>query len=519
MSDNVRFHSKWHGKNHHTLPTPGYYDSARDPIAGPGQEFMGDFYLSGAFVAITTPELSANLGAREITDILGLRSTIVGNSATWVQGGSPWTRNYSSNFITLSGDFTKVGINESDPDSNLHIKFADTNTAINSQLGEGIIIENSNTTDNNFNSIQFSGDNSVMAQVGAQFVDHSNNAGELFFTTRNSSGSRTEKMRIDKDGNVGIGAENPLHLMHVYGDSANGEIVAERSSGAKVLIQAQAANGKIGTTTNHALGFNTNDTTRVTISNAGSVGIGTANPQQKLDVTSSANGGSIPIVISNKDTTAGTDNKVSLGFGLSRNTGAFKDRAGKIQVGRELDWTSDDANIDAFMSFHLYKNNAEAEKMRIDSDGNVGIGTTEPAQKLTVAGNISAGGNIFVNAGSSSNAAISAHGTIEATGDITAFSTSDKHLKNNIVVISDPISKVQSINGVTFEWAEDAPAHLKGVDYGVIAQEIEEVLPLAVTTRDTGHKAVKYEKIIPLLIEAVKDQQKQIDELKKKLTE
>ena len=59
MSDNVRFHSKWHGKNHHTLPTPGYYDSARDPIAGPGQEFMGDFYLSGAFVAITTPELSA----------------------------------------------------------------------------------------------------------------------------------------------------------------------------------------------------------------------------------------------------------------------------------------------------------------------------------------------------------------------------------------------------------------------------------------------------------------------------
>ena len=52
---------------------------------------------------------------------------------------------------------------------------------------------------------------------------------------------------------------------------------------------------------------------------------------------------------------------------------------------------------------------------------------------------------------------------------------------------------------------------------GVIAQEIEEVLPEVVTTRDTGYKAVKYEKIVPLLIEAIKDQQQQINELKEKL--
>ena len=56
----------------------------------------------------------------------------------------------------------------------------------------------------------------------------------------------------------------------------------------------------------------------------------------------------------------------------------------------------------------------------------------------------------------------------------------------------------------------------EGHDIGIIAQEIEEVLPEVVTTRDTGFKAVKYEKIVALLIEAIKEQQVQIDQLKGK---
>ena len=54
-----------------------------------------------------------------------------------------------------------------------------------------------------------------------------------------------------------------------------------------------------------------------------------------------------------------------------------------------------------------------------------------------------------------------------------------------------------------------------GGDVGVIAQEIEKVLPTAVIDRDNGYKAVKYERIIPLLIEAIKDLKKEIDKLKK----
>ena len=78
------------------------------------------------------------------------------------------------------------------------------------------------------------------------------------------------------------------------------------------------------------------------------------------------------------------------------------------------------------------------------------------------------------------------------------------------------------ISGVSFDWIpltdkERVNIHPhEGHDIGVIAQEIEEVLPEVVTTRDTGFKAVKYEKIVALLIEAIKEQQAQIDQLKEK---
>ena len=82
------------------------------------------------------------------------------------------------------------------------------------------------------------------------------------------------------------------------------------------------------------------------------------------------------------------------------------------------------------------------------------------------------------------------------------------------------LDKVSSIRGVEFDWIVDKEIHAnKGHDVGVIAQEIEKVLPEVVETRDNGYKAVKYEKIVSLLIEAVKEQQVQIDELKTKLGE
>lgn len=108
---------------------------------------------------------------------------------------------------------------------------------------------------------------------------------------------------------------------------------------------------------------------------------------------------------------------------------------------------------------------------------------------------------------------IGADGTIKAKGDVVAYSSSDKELKDNILPIQNALEKVKQIGGYTFDWNDKQIIH-KGHDVGVIAQEIESVLPEVVITRDTGFKAVKYEKIVPLLIEAIKEQQTQIEELK-----
>lgn len=105
-------------------------------------------------------------------------------------------------------------------------------------------------------------------------------------------------------------------------------------------------------------------------------------------------------------------------------------------------------------------------------------------------------------------------GTITATGDIVSDCSSDERLKDNISVILNPIDKIKQIKGVEFDW-NNKQSTFKGHDIGVIAQDIEKVLPELVNTRDNGYKAVKYDKLTALLIEAIKQQQEEIEELKK----
>jgi hypothetical protein len=114
-------------------------------------------------------------------------------------------------------------------------------------------------------------------------------------------------------------------------------------------------------------------------------------------------------------------------------------------------------------------------------------------------------------------------GEIRATNNITAYYSSDMRLKENIQPIENSLEKLNKIRGVTFDWTEEEIAKRGGVDgyfvrkndIGVIAQEIESVIPEAVATRTDGYKAVRYELIVPLLIQAIKEQQAQIDALKK----
>ena len=107
-------------------------------------------------------------------------------------------------------------------------------------------------------------------------------------------------------------------------------------------------------------------------------------------------------------------------------------------------------------------------------------------------------------------------GRIDAKNDVVAFSTSDKRLKDNITPIDSALDKISKIQGIEFDWIPAPGVHgNEGHDVGVIAQEIEEVLPEVVNTRDNGYKAVKYEKIVPLLIESIKELKSEIEELKR----
>jgi hypothetical protein len=102
--------------------------------------------------------------------------------------------------------------------------------------------------------------------------------------------------------------------------------------------------------------------------------------------------------------------------------------------------------------------------------------------------------------------------------DVVAYSTSDARLKDNVTPLSTPIDRLMKLQGVDFTWKPDIDSEYAGKkDVGLIAQQVEEILPEAVETRYNGYKAVRYEKIIPLLVESVKELKSQNDTLQSRI--
>ena len=170
----------------------------------------------------------------------------------------------------------------------------------------------------------------------------------------------------------------------------------------------------------------------------------------------------------------------------------------------------------------------------IDDGGAISIGSTNsPGMSLGRSGNsfmlYNTGGDhnfqtgdVVVTAGALGvgTSTLGTAGLIRATNDVVAFYSSDERLKDNLIKIGNPLDKLSQLNGYEFDWIVNQEIHPnEGHDVGVIAQEVEKVIPEIVETRESGYKAVKYEKMVPLLIEAIKEQQKQIDELKEEIVE
>jgi hypothetical protein len=127
------------------------------------------------------------------------------------------------------------------------------------------------------------------------------------------------------------------------------------------------------------------------------------------------------------------------------------------------------------------------ERMRIDTNGNLGLGTTTPADKLSIVGNVT------------------------ATGTISATSfpvTSDRRLKKNIVQVQNALEKVLKLRGVEFDWIKTGVHEI-----GVIAQEVEKIVPDLVMTNSKGFKSVKYANMVSLLIESTKETDEKITAL------
>jgi hypothetical protein len=296
--------------------------------------------------------------------------------------------------------------------------------------------------------------------------------------------------------NVRIYTTSPSAAGTVFSLSQDGEMRVNTD----VLYVSNTKNVSIGTTA-----FNNVSPERLLISGSNTspnliVGKTSINGYSQINIFNTSNGvdASADIVASN-DSVSEFGNFIDMGINSSNFSGTIgaANEAYLYNTGSNL-WIGNatpggNGNIRFFAG-----NNATAIAMHVSSSQQVFISSSLVVGQAITTSNVV--------------------GRIDASNDVVAFSTSDIRLKENILPIGDAISKIESIGGYTFDWKkEHKDVHgYEGHDVGVIAQEIEKILPEVVTTRDNGYKAVKYEKIVPLLIEAIKSLQKQIDELKSK---
>jgi len=187
--------------------------------------------------------------------------------------------------------------------------------------------------------------------------------------TTGSSPLEVARLEVKDEGDVnlgvGMGPKQSFYLPHDSASFEGASIAAKKEDGS----DTHEATSLVFSTCPNA-GTNTE---RLTIASTGQVTVnelaGNTTNSTKLEVRSNADGSTSAIRTTNKDVTAGTNQAAGIDFGLSRNSGAFKPQAGQIKVGREADWSASDTNIDSYMAFSTYSNNALGERMRISSTG------------------------------------------------------------------------------------------------------------------------------------------------------
>jgi hypothetical protein len=347
---------------------------------------------------------------------------------------------------------------------------------------------------------------------------------DLVFKTNTSTlTSGTERMRLTNGGNLGLGVVSPATKIETNGSVRIG-LGNDYQFDSTIKI-----NGENGGSSGY-LRFYTNTTERLRIDSNGNVGIGTISPDRKLTVASST---AVSTAINIKNSAA-TSNGLMLECDASANTFVWNysptpmlfatsgiERAritanGSIGIGLntplsrlhvqtdgqeqgQITFSSStlggsavlghDLNGDAWFYETANKNlrigTNNTERMRISADGFVGIAATPTsAYRLSVTGKI------------------------YASDDIVAFS--DARYKRDISPIADSLNKVRSLVGVLYT---DSNGSRKT---GLLAQDVQAVLPEAVSTDEAGNLALAYGNLVGLLVQAVKELSTRVEELEKR---
>jgi hypothetical protein len=249
--------------------------------------------------------------------------------------------------------------------------------------------------------------------VGQIVYDHSNNS--LILVTNAS-----ERMRVNGSGNVGIGTNDPSDPLHVIGYIKSS--IGFKAANYTTMLES-GNESVFGNTAYYGVLFKTNNTTRMKITNAGLVGIGTASPASKLHVYGAGTvaqfegtGGNVFIQF--KDSDDGTLAFIGADGGdlkFQTPTGSYSDKltiknnglvgigtvtpsqklhvVGKALITDDVQLTGSNPRIDfntnGSSSLRFYDTTNAAERMRINTSGNLGINTTSPTSKLQVVGSTS----------------------------------------------------------------------------------------------------------------------------------
>lgn len=318
------------------------------------------------------------------------------------------------------------------------------------------------------------------------FVDQgatgNSESGTLVFQV--DAGAPANSLRVSSGGDVGIKTATPVLDVHANTSDTPAIRLEQNNSGGFTAqtwdIGANEANFFVRDVTGGSLlSFRIRPgapTSSLDISADGDIGVGTASPSKKFHVAAQNS----QIFIDRPATAA--LNYALLDFGTNN--------VPKFTIGLNAD---SDPGADR-MSFHDLVFNPTTAVMTL-TGGNVGIGTNAPTQKLSV------------------------NGTAGKTGGGTWDVFSDVRLKRIRGTYNSGLKAVMQLQPLRFEYKPDNALGLvsEGEHVGFSAQDVQKVIPEAVTTNSSGFLMVKSDPIIWTMLNAIKEQQKEIDELKREV--